>query len=210
MHQALSDLEKFFHQEPPRPDPFINAALIHYQFETIHPFLDGNGRIGRLLILLYLIHAKVLTSPLFYISYFLKLHRGDYYARMMAVRQDGNYESWIKFFLIAASAALTDTISSIQKLRDLHDNDSQTIVNATTRQSTQQRWLNFLEYLEHKPIIEIKTTAQQLKLSFPTASKLIMKFAELGILQETTGKHRSRVFAYESYLAILRKDGEPL
>lgn len=129
---------------------------------------------------------------------------------MMAVRQDGNYEAWIKFFLIAASAALTDTISSIQKLRDLHDNDSQTIVNATTRQSTQQRWLNFLEYLEHKPIIEIKTTAQQLKLSFPTASKLIMKFAELGILQETTGKHRSRVFAYESYLAILRKDGEPL
>ena len=210
MHQALSDLEKFFHQEPPRLDPFINAALIHYQFETIHPFLDGNGRIGRLLILLYLIHAKILTSPLLYISYFLKLHRGDYYAHMMAVRQDGNYEAWIKFFLIAASAALTDTISSIQKLRDLHDNDSQTVVNATTRKSTQQRLLNFLEYLEHKPIIEIKTTAQQLKLSFPTASKLILRFVELGILQETTGKHRSRVFAYENYLAILRKDGEPL
>lgn len=213
MNQALSDLEKFFYQETPDLDPLIKAALIHYQFETIHPFLDGNGRIGRLLILLYLIHAGVLTSPLLYISYFLKLHRGDYYDHMMAVRREGDYETWVKFFLKATSAALTDTIRSMQKLCDLHESDRQKICNAsatTTRKSTQQRWLSFLAYLEHNPIIEIKTTAKQLEMSFPTASKLIMKFVELGILQEITGKHRSRSFAYESYLSILRKDGEPL
>ena len=211
MNQALSDLEKFFYQETPYLDPLIKSALIHYQFETIHPFLDGNGRIGRLLILLYLIHAGVLTSPLLYISYFLKLHRADYYDHMMAVRRDGDYETWVKFFLKATNAALTDTISSIQKLCDLHEINHQKICNAsTTRKSTQQRWLNFLTYLEHNPIIEIKTTAKQFEMSFPTASKLIMKFVEFGILQETTGRHRSRAFAYESYLSILRKNGEPL
>lgn len=210
MNQALSDLEKFFYQETPELDPLIKAALIHYQFETIHPFLDGNGRIGRLLILLYLIHAGVLSSPLLYISYFLKLHRGDYYEHMMAVRRDGDYETWVKFFLNATNAALTDTISSIQKLRSLHENDCRTVADAATRKSSQERWLKFLEYLEHNPIIEIKTTAEALQLSFPTASKLIAKFVELGILQEITGRRRSRVFAYENYLAVLRKDGEPL
>ena len=131
----------------------------------------------------------------------------------MAVRREGDYETWVKFFLKATSAALTDTIRSMQKLCDLHESDRQKICNAsatTTRKSTQQRWLSFLTYLEHNPIIEIKTTAKQLEMSFPTASKLIMKFVELGILQEITGKHRSRSFAYESYLSILRKDGEPL
>ncbi|EJW94888.1 filamentation induced by cAMP protein Fic [gut metagenome] len=94
----------------------------------------------------------------------------------------------------------------------MHESDHQKICSAstTTRKSTQQRWLSFLTYLEHNPIIEIKTTAKQLEMSFPTASKLIMKFVELGILQEITGRHRSRSFAYESYLSILRKDGEPL
>lgn len=209
MHQALSDLESF-------PSGTAETRSIHQRRIDSLSIRNDSSFPGRQWTYWTITDSSVSHprqnthfSPLVHLL-FLKLHRGDYYAHMMAVRQDGNYEAWIKFFLIAASAALTDTISSIQKLRDLHDNDSQTVVNATTRKSTQQRLLNFLEYLEHKPIIEIKTTAQQLKLSFPTASKLILRFVELGILQETTGKHRSRVFAYENYLAILRKDGEPL
>lgn len=210
MNKALSDLENFIHSDNPQMNPFIKVALIHYQFETIHPFLDGNGRIGRLLILLYLIHAGVLASPLLYISYFLKLHRSEYYDLMMNVRQYGNYEEWVKFFLKATDAAITDTTNSIQQLCSLHSKNHQKILDSTSRVSTQNRWMKFLSYLEHNPIIEIKLTAQKLDLSFPTTSKLVMSFLDLGILKEVTGRHRSRVFAYDDYLTILRKDSTPL
>lgn len=210
MKQALEDLEAFFHRETPELDPVVKAALIHCQFETIHPFLDGNGRIGRLLILLYLMHVNVLSSPLLYISYFLKLRRGEYYELMMAVRRDGAYEEWVRFFLKATSAALSDAIGSIRKLCALHEADRQKVSESTARASVRERRLRFLDYLEHNPIIEIKATAEALGLSFPTASKLVSTFVELGVLQETTGRRRGRTFAYESYLAILRKDAEPL
>ena len=128
----------------------------------------------------------------------------------MAVRRDGAYEEWVRFFLKATSAALSDAIGSIRKLCGLHEADRQKVSESTARPSDRERRLRFLDYLEHNPIIEIKATAEALGLSFPTASKLVSTFVELGVLQETTGRRRGRTFAYESYLAILRKDAEPL
>lgn len=209
MDKALSDLETFIHTDTPNIDPFVKAALIHYQFETIHPFLDGNGRIGRLLILLYLIQAGVLTSPLLYISYFLKINRRAYYDHMMDVREKGRYEAWVKFFLRASDAAVTDTIASVKKLCAQHEENTQRIIDAVSRQSTRERWLRFLNYLEQYPIVEIKHTAEQLDISFPTASKLVSSFVDFGILKETSGHKRGRTFAYEAYLSILRKDNVP-
>ena len=210
MNKALCDLEMFIHDESSGIDPIVKAALIHYQFETIHPFLDGNGRIGRLLILLYLLHADLLKTPMLYISYFLKLNRSEYYDRMMSVRRVGSYEEWVRFFLIATEAAISDTLESVNKLCELHGNDSTKIKELKARSTVVQRRLDFLGYLEHTPIIEIKRTAVQLGLSFPTVSKMVKIFVDLGILKEMTGKNRSRIFVYEAYLAVLRKDSTPI
>ena len=210
MDRALAELETFIHSDTLDLDPFVKAGLIHYQFETIHPFLDGNGRIGRLLILLYLIHARVFTSPVLYISYFLKRHRDEYYEAMTAVRCDGDYEGWIRLFLRAVNEALADAIDSAQKLLALHKKSLQTIEDATSGKVAQRRRVEFLKFLEHHPIVDIKTMTEMLSLSFPTASKTIETFIELGILQETTGRHRGRIFAFQAYLDILRKDDEPI
>ncbi len=202
MEEAMSDLERYMNENV-EYDPLIRAALIHYQFETIHPFLDGNGRIGRLLILLYLMEKKVLSKPVIYISYFLKKNQVEYYDRISEVRRSGNFEQWIKFFLEAVSKAATDSLESIRQLSILHDKN---IARLPISNRKKDNLRAVFEYIEQYPIIDIKKTAKELGISYNTAATVVKKLVELGILQETTNKARNRVFAYEEYLDILRKD----
>lgn len=202
MNSALSDLEKYMN-EGDDYDPLIRIALIHYQFETIHPFLDGNGRVGRLLILLYLLEQGYLSKPIIYISYFLKKNQIEYYDRISEVRKSGNYEQWVCFFLEAVSAAAKDSLQTIEKLSDLHERNVANLPN-TTRKNDNVR--KVFDYIEQYPIISIKRTASALNLSYNTVSSIVNKLTQNGVLKETTNASRNRVFFYEEYLSILRKD----
>ena len=202
MQDAMSDLEKYINENTDY-DPLIRVALIHYQFETIHPFLDGNGRIGRLLILLYLMEQGLLAKPVIYISYFLKKNQVEYYDRISEVRRSANFEQWIRFFLEAVSKAASDSLEAIHQLSALHDTNIEKLPK-TTRSKDNLRAV--FDYIEQYPIIDIKRTAKELDISYNTAASAVKKLVELGILQETTNAARNRVFAYEEYLEILRKD----
>ncbi len=201
MKAAMSSLEQYINENK-EYDPLIRAALIHYQFETIHPFLDGNGKIGRLLILLYLMEEKLLNKPAIYVSYFLKKNQVEYYDRISEVRRSGNYEQWVRFFLEAVSAAAADAVKSIAQLSELHDQNL-ALLPKTKRSKDNVRAV--FGYLEQHPIIDIKQTAAALNISYNTASAAVKKLMELDILKETTNAARNRVFAYERYLKILRK-----
>ena len=200
MEQAMSDLEKYINIEDGQ-DELIRAALIHYQFETIHPFLDGNGRIGRLLITLYLMEKKVLSTPALYISYFLKRNRVEYYDRMTEVRRNGSYEQWVRFFLQAVEECARDAIETIDRLTVLHEKNA-AIVGGMGRAA--KNTLLVFGYLEANPIIDIRKTAQALELSFNTVAAAVRRLTEAGILAQTDAANRNRSFAYEAYLDILR------
>lgn len=202
MVEAMSDLEKYIHSDDAL-DVLIQAALLHYQFETIHPFLDGNGRIGRLLITLFLMEKKALSTPALYISYYLKKNRIEYYDRMSEVRNKDNYEQWIKFFLLAIKESAEDAAQTIHVLNNLHEKNVEIIQKLGRAAKTAQM---LFAYLEQNPIIDIKKTAADLELSFSTVSGAVKRLVDAGILVQTNNASRNRVFAYEAYLAILRKD----
>ena len=202
MIEAISDLEKYINDDD-ETDPLIKAALIHYQFETIHPFLDGNGRVGRLLITMFLIEKKVLTTPALYISYFLKRNRIEYYDRMSEVRKSGNYEQWIKFFLQAIYESAEDAVETIDELNKLHNVNVEKIESLG---KATKNTLKLFEYIESSPIIEINKTAAALDLSYNTASAAVKRLVNLNILSMTNNFQRNRTFLYEDYLKILRKD----
>ena len=202
MIETMSDLEKYINSDDTL-DVLIQAALLHYQFETIHPFLDGNGRIGRLLITLFLMEKKALSTPALYISYYLKKNRIEYYDRMSEVRNKDNYEQWIKFFLLAIKESAEDAARTIHALNHLHEKNVQ-IIQKMGRASKTAEML--FAYLEQNPIIDIKKTAADLALSFSTVSGSVKRLVDAGILVQTNNASRNRVFAYEAYLEILRKD----
>ena len=202
MINAMSDLEKYMNGEDSL-DPLIQAALIHYQFETTHPFLDGNGRVGRLLITLFLMEKKILSTPSLYISYFLKMNRIEYYDRMTQVRKTGDYEQWVLFFLQALSDSAEDAIQTIDRLTEIHNRNVQKFNSMTKRQQTNA--MNFLIYLEKNPIIDIQKTAAALNLSYNTVAKSVALFVDNGILQQTEKSGRSKIYSYVDYLAVLRK-----
>lgn len=203
MINAMSDLEKYMNGEDSL-DPLIQAALIHYQFETTHPFLDGNGRVGRLLITLFLMEKKILSTPSLYISYFLKMNRIEYYDRMTQVRKTGDYEQWVLFFLQALSDSAEDAIQTIDELTKIHNRNVQKFNSMTKRQQTNA--INFLIYLEKNPIIDIQKTAAALNLSYNTVAKSVALFVDNGILQQTEKSGRSKIYSYVDYLVVLRKD----
>ena len=206
MENAMSDLEKYINADDGTA-PLIKAALLHYQFETIHPFLDGNGRVGRLLITLFLLEKKVLTVPALYISYFLKRNRLEYYDRMMEVRKNGDYEQWIKFFLQAFVESAEDAIATIDKLKALHEKSFAVLLTSIPKRQLENAGKLFT-YLETNPIIDITKTAQQLDLAYNTTSRLVSAFVKLGLLKQSNTKNKNRVYAYEEYLQILRKGTE--
>jgi len=202
MMEAMSDLEKFINEDH-QLDVLIKTALIHYQFETIHPFLDGNGRIGRLLINLYLMDKKILSHETLYISYFFKRNRIEYYDRLTEVRTKGNYEQWIKFFLLAIYESAQDAVSTIESLIKLNNRNFEAVRNTGRASKTIIKLFN---YLEVSPIIDISNTSKDLKLSFNATSNAVNALVDLRILKQTEDLRRNRVFAYEEYLNILRKD----
>ncbi|ADY56846.1 filamentation induced by cAMP protein Fic [Syntrophobotulus glycolicus DSM 8271] len=200
MTMAMSDLEKYWSDDDGL-DVLIRAALIHYQFEAIHPFLDGNGCIGRLLITLYLMEKDVLTTPALYISYFLKKNRIEYYDRMSEVRRNGNYEQWIKFFLQAIYESAEDATNTIDKLTVLHDKN---LVSISGMGRASKTALRLFAYLEENPIIEIQKTAAALDTTFKTVSDSVRRLCEMGILRQNSGEQRNRTFSYAAYLDLLR------
>lgn len=202
MNVALTDLERYMN-EGDDYDPLIRIALIHYQFETIHPFLDGNGRVGRLMILLYLMEQGYISKPIIYISYFLKKNQIEYYDRISEVRRSGNYEQWVGFFLEAVSAAAKDSLATVEKLSALHEGNIERLP-VTARKNDNVR--RVFDYIEQYPIIDIKRMASDLEVSYNTVSAAVRKLVQAGILKETTNASRNRVFSYEEYLNILRKD----
>ena len=208
MWNALSELEKFANERTD-VDAIVKAALIHYQFETIHPFLDGNGRIGRMLIMLSLMNDSVLSGPLFYPSYQLKLNRTEYYKRLMAVRERGEYLPWVGFFCKCLLASAEDAVGSLEKLVELR-NRSVATINARLGRSAAKGQL-LLALLEGHPIVDVGFVAERLDVSRTTANNLVAEFVACGILrQRDDGKRRYRTFLYEEYLSILRDGSEPL
>ena len=203
MQTAMSDLEKYMNGDDSL-DPLIQAALIHYQFETTHPFLDGNGRVGRLLITLFLMEKGILSHPALYISYFLKMNRIEYYDRMTQVRKTGDYEQWVMFFLQALSDSAGDAIQTIDALTALHNQSVAKLRAFSKRQQT--NLLKLFAYIETNPIIDIQKTAAALGLSYNTVSKMVMILVDEGILRQTDKAGKAKIYSYADYLDILRKD----
>jgi len=196
MMEALYGFENYLHSNGDTP-VLVKTALSHAQFETIHPFLDGNGRVGRLLITFLLVHSGVLRAPLLYLSYYFKLHRTEYYDRLMAVRQRGDWEGWLAFFLrgVADTAdEATDTAEKIFELRELH----RTLVI----DEIGTNGLRVLSALFQRPLVNVNYIGRVLDVSFPTANRLVARFEELGLLREVTGQKRGRLFRYEPYLRL--------
>lgn len=198
MHAALDNLEGFLHDRTSLPI-LVQCGLAHAQFETIHPFLDGNGRIGRLLITLLLCERKVLQRPLLYLSYFLKAHRSQYYDRLMAIRNDGDWESWLKFFFQGVhevSHAATDTARAILELREgYRDMIAQRMAGSTNG-------LRLLDYLFEHPLVSARMAEKELKCAYVTAATIIQEFEDLGIIREITGLQRNRLYRFEPYLNL--------
>ena len=203
MQTAMSDLEKYMNGDDSL-DPLIQAALIHYQFETTHPFLDGNGRVGRLLITLFLMEKGILSRPALYISYFLKMNRIEYYDRMTQVRKTGDYEQWVMFFLQALSDSAGDAIQTIDALTALHNQSVARLGAFSKRQQTNM--LKLFAYIETNPIIDIQKTAAALGLSYNTVSKMVTILVDEGILRQTDKAGKAKIYSYAEYLDILRKD----
>jgi Fic family protein len=201
MLAALGNFEKFLHDRTSLP-VLIHCALAHAQFETIHPFLDGNGRVGRLLITLLLCERGVLSQPLLYLSYYLKARRAEYYDRLTAVRHDGNWESWIKFFLrgvFEVSQGATETARAILDLRERH---RRLIAQKLTGSAN---GLRLLDFLFQSPIISIKMAEKHLDCSYVTAANLVQEMEQAGIVRETTGQQRNRRYRYEPYLNLFER-----
>lgn len=198
MHQALDNLEKFLHGGETLPR-LIHCGLVHAQFETIHPFLDGNGRVGRLLITFLLCQQGILGRPLLYLSYYFKAHRAEYYDRLNAVRLDGNWEGWLMFFLrgvYEVSQSATDTARAILRLRENH-RERIASLGATSGSAAR-----LLDYLFEQPIVSVRMVERRLECAYATANKLVEALVELGIVGEITGQQRNRRFRYEPYLAL--------
>lgn len=208
MNVALGGLDRFLN-ESHNVDPIVKAALAHYQFETIHPFLDGNGRLGRLLITLSLLNDNVMSGAVFYPSYQLKLHRSEYYERLMDVRQNGSYAKWVAFFCECLLASATDADDALTHIVMLH-NDNANLVNDRLGRSA-SNGQRLLELLEGNPIVNIGFVCEHLGISRTTVARLVHDFERLDILQRRdAGKQRYRVYLYEAYLTILRQGSDPL
>ena len=201
---AMSALEKWLHRDDRRP-PLVRAGLAHVQFETIHPFLDGNGRIGRLLITLLLEHWGVLPAPLLYLSLALKRHQQEYYQRLLMVRTEGDWEGWLAFFLECVSETARDGVAVARRLFALIGRDRQKLM---TQAGVTIPAVRLFDQLPVHPIVTLSTAIKLLRTTKPTASKAIAALTGAGILRETTGKLRDRVYAYHGYLGVLTADEE--
>jgi Fic family protein len=196
----LSDMERFIHDSSSQLPPLVRIALVHAQFETIHPFLDGNGRIGRLLIAALVEHWGLLPEPLMYLSGYLKQHQSEYYRRLSGIRAEGAWESWISFFLEGVATAATDAERSIISIATLVAADRRRLLESPKSGPASYR---LFEMLPMMPRFTVERVRTRLETSFPTANAAVKLLADLGIVQEMTGQKTKRSYSYQRYVALL-------
>ena len=203
----MSDLERFLHETESGLPPIVKAGLAHVQFETIHPFLDGNGRLGRLLITLYLCAEGILHEPLLYVSLYLKANRSTYYALLQEVRTEGRWEVWLEFFLKGVRDVARQAHDAAREISRLFAEDLEK-TRSLGRAAPNARLV--LELMQQRPILTIAKAAELSETTFPTASNALANLESLGIIKEISGKQRGRIYAYQAYLDILNEGAEPL
>jgi len=204
---SLDALERFMHEEESRLPALIKAGLLHVQFETIHPFLDGNGRIGRLLVTLYLCVKGVLRKPLLYLSLYLKMHRADYYRLLQEVREHGAWEAWLEFFLTGVADTANQAFDAATRIVELFKEDRERIMAKSERASSA---LRVHDLLQQNPYLAANQLVERTGLSAPTVNAALADLERIGVVEEVTGRKRGRVFGYRRYLAILSEGTEPL
>jgi Fic family protein len=204
---ALAALEAFMHEDQSRLPALIKAGLLHVQFETIHPFLDGNGRIGRLLVTLYLCVHGVLRKPLLYLSLYLKTRRTDYYRLLQEVRERGSWEAWLEFFLEGVAETANQAFDAATRIVDLFKHDRDRIIAGSERAGSA---LRIHDLMQQNPFVTSNQLVERTGLSSPTVNAALADLERLGIVEEVTGRRRGRVFGYRRYLAILSEGTDPL
>ncbi len=202
---CLGALEKFIHAETPHIPPLIKAALVHVQFESIHPFLDGNGRLGRLLIALYLCSQKILQEPLLYLSLYFKVRRADYYRLLQEVREQGAWEAWLEFFLDGVAETANQAFDNALRIVELFKADRERIAAAGERAGSA---LRLHELMQTSPFLTATAAAERTKLTAPTVNAALESLRTLGIVSEVTGRKRGRVYAYKAYIDVLSEGSE--
>ena len=204
--ECLDAFEKFLHDQPERTPLLIKTALAHAQFETIHPFLDGNGRLGRLLITLLLCAEEALSQPILYLSLHFKSHRDEYYDRLQRVRTHGEWEEWFRFFLNGVLAVSRQSVETARAALALFDHDSRALkeIGRPARSALQVHGA-----FQRRPVLSIAKAAELTGLSQPTVSSSLTRMIELGIVREITGGRRNRLFSYSPYMALLSDSAEP-
>jgi Fic family protein len=201
MNEALDQLERFLHADKQLP-PLVELALIHYQFETIHPFLDGNGRIGRLLITLFLCQRSILNKPLLYLSAFFERHRQEYYDRLLEVSQRGAWQQWLEFFLRAVVEQSDDALRRARRLLDLHRTYHRTSMGRRLPPTA----VELAELIFVRPVLNARVAQEALKVTYPAAQKALNALVEQGILAEITGGKRNKAYAAKKILEILEEE----
>ena len=207
VEECMAALERFLHDDGDGLPILVKAALAHVQFETIHPFLDGNGRLGRLLIALLLHHGGLLSQPLLYLSLYFKQHRSAYYDYLDRVRAQGDWEAWLDFFLEGIEQTALGAVQTAQRLVALFDSDTQRVQGAGRGVANV---LRILAALRQRPLLNLSELCRITTTTFPAASRAMHSLVKLGIARELTGQRRNRIFAYDGYLSILNEGGSPL
>jgi Fic family protein len=207
MMEALDRCERFLHDDKHGLPLLVEAGLVHVQFESIHPFLDGNGRLGRLLITLLLCAKGALKEPLLYLSLYFKKHRNQYYEHLQRIRTEGVWEEWLEFFLEGTAVTAQEAAETATRILDLFSKDREKIQKLGRPSASA---LRVHEYMQRKPIANIAATAKALKLSIPTVTVALNHLVRIGIVEEVTGKRRDRLFTYSRYFNIVSEGTEPL
>ena len=202
MRKALGDLDGFLLSESILPD-LVKVGLVHAQFETIHPFLDGNGRMGRLFITFQLTVDRLLHRPVLYQSYFFTRHKKEYYSRLQAVRMDDDFEGWLKFFLKGVHEVSQEATDTSRDIIALHERKRRQVIETNKRGSSNA--LKVLDYLFQQPVIAVDTLQKRLGISYGSANGIVSKFEELGILRKTMAKVRYRTYEFDEYLGLMNR-----
>ncbi|MEE9442577.1 MAG: Fic family protein [candidate division Zixibacteria bacterium] len=205
--EGMSNLEKYIHNDPVSTPTLLKAAISHVQFETIHPFLDGNGRLGRLLITLLLCSERKLRQPMLYLSLFFKTHREEYYKLLQRVRTDGEWKEWVEFFMTGVLETSNQAVDTARRLIKLFESDGEKIKKGGRRAGSALRAFNCLQ---NYPVSTIKKIAKESGLSIPTVNRVLQSLIKMGIVREITDRRRNRRFVYDEYLKILSEGTEPI
>lgn len=204
---CMGDLERFLHEQSPSIPVLVKAGIAHVQFETIHPFLDGNGRLGRLMITFLLCAQGVLREPILYLSLYFKANRTAYYELLDRVRSRGDWEAWLDFFLVGVRDTADQAANAARRIIALFEKDQKKIEGLGRPAASV---LRVFQHMQRNPIVAIPSTAKKIGISAPTVAKSLGHMIDLGILHEVTGRERHRLFVYEQYLAILNEGTEPI